>query len=52
MKSSMIFPVSGVEQEAVTLDFCLECALNICFNGLKDVATIRKIKWPRTPEGA
>ena len=30
------------EQEAVTLDSCLESALNICYNDLKYVATIRK----------
>ena len=34
--------VDTPEQEAVTLDSCLESALNICYNDLKYVATIRK----------
>ena len=34
--------VDTPEQEAVALDSCLESALNICYNDLKYVATIRK----------
>ena len=34
--------VDNPEQEAVALDSCLESALNICYNDLKYVATIRK----------
>ena len=34
--------IDDLEQEAVTLDSCLESALNICCNELNKVATIRK----------
>ena len=34
--------IDDLEQEAVTLDSCLESALNICCNELNNVATIRK----------
>ena len=34
--------IDELEQEAVTLDSCLESALNICCNELSNVATIRK----------
>ena len=34
--------VDDLEQESVTLDSCLESALNICCNELNNVATIRK----------